>query len=156
MDLFQSTYNSPLGLIQIFAEHSSIVEIKFSEDRINLEPNEVTEMCVQQLDEYFNGNLKSFDLPLEPKGTDFQKSVWQSLLNIPYGKSISYKLQAQGLNNPKAIRAIAAANGQNPIAIIIPCHRVLGSDGSLTGYASGLDKKRRLLELEGVLQMPLF
>ena len=102
----------------------------------------------QQLTAYFNGELKSFDLPLNPQGTDFQKSVWEVLKQIPYGQTMTYAQQSLMLQNPKAIRAVAAANGKNPIMIIIPCHRVIGSDGKLTGYAGGLHVKEFLLNLE--------
>jgi len=102
----------------------------------------------QQLKEYFSGKLKSFTIPLDIPGTDFQKNVWQVLLQIPYAKTRSYQQQAEYTNNPKAVRAVAKANGDNRISIIIPCHRVIGKDGSLTGYGGGLWRKQRLLELE--------
>jgi len=101
-----------------------------------------------QMNEYFAGIRKSFDLPLVTFGTEFQKRVWNELLNIPYGSTISYKQQAAALKNPLSVRAVANANGMNRIAIIIPCHRVIGSDGSLTGYADGLHRKQWLLEHE--------
>ena len=101
-----------------------------------------------QLNEYFAGTLKFFDIPLVTPGTEFQKKVWNELLNIPYGVTRSYKQQAAALNNPLSIRAVANANGMNRIAIIIPCHRVIGSDGSLTGYAGGLHRKKWLLDHE--------
>lgn len=102
----------------------------------------------QQLSEYFSGSLKSFDLPLDLPGTEFQKHVWQALKQIPYGTTRSYQEQAERINNPKAVRAVAKANGDNRIAIIIPCHRVIGKNGSLTGYGGGLWRKQRLLEIE--------
>ena len=105
---------------------------------------------MQQLDAYFNGTRKEFDLQLDPEGTDFQKRVWKELLNVPFGKTRTYLEQSKKLGDIKAIRAVASANGKNPIAIIIPCHRILGSDGSLTGYASGLWRKKWLLEHEGM------
>ncbi|PSJ80535.1 hypothetical protein C7N83_05785 [Neisseria iguanae] len=110
-----------------------------------------------ELAEYFSGRLKAFHTPLHMVGTDFQKQVWQVLLTIPYGATLSYKEQAQQLGNLKAIRAVAAANGQNKISILIPCHRVIGSDGNLTGYAGGINRKRFLLDLEsGMEQGMLF
>lgn len=109
-----------------------------------------------QLREYFAGTRKVFDIPLDIDGTDFQKTVWNELLKIPYGKTISYKTLSEKLGDIKAIRAVGKANGQNPIAIIIPCHRVIGSDGSLTGYAGGLAIKEKLLHLEGALNPELF
>ncbi|VAW13590.1 Methylated-DNA--protein-cysteine methyltransferase [hydrothermal vent metagenome] len=118
---------------------------------------EVLEDAVYQLKEYFNGERKDFDLILNPQGTDFQKSVWDALLKIPFGKTVSYLDLSKTLDNVKAIRAVAAANGKNPLWIIVPCHRVIGSDGSLTGYAGGLHRKKWLLEHESpVKQQSLF
>ncbi len=109
-----------------------------------------------QLREFFAGTRKKFDVPLDIEGTEFQKKVWNELKKIPYGKTISYKTLSEKLGDVKAIRAVGKANGQNPIAIIIPCHRVIGSDGSLTGYAGGLAIKEKLLHLEGALNPELF
>lgn len=108
--------------------------------------------AITQLDEYFNHKRKTFDIPLLFIGTDFQKSVWDELLNIPYGTTVSYAGLSQRLGNPKAIRAVAAANGANAISIIVPCHRVIGSNLKLTGYAGGLPAKKLLLELESPMQ----
>lgn len=105
---------------------------------------------VAELDEYFAGVRKYFDIPLLMTGTDFQKSVWQELLRIPYGVTLSYGELARQLGNPKAVRAVAAANGANPISLLIPCHRVIGSDRKLTGYGGGLDVKKKLLLLEDI------
>jgi len=101
-----------------------------------------------QLEEYFDGERREFDLPLNPSGTPFQMAVWKELLAIPYGETRSYKQIAQNIGNPKALRAVGMANNRNPISIIIPCHRVIGSDGSLVGYGGGLDMKQKLLDLE--------
>ena len=109
-----------------------------------------------QLKEYFAGTRKEFDVPLDIEGTDFQKKVWNELQNISYGKTISYKTLSEKLGDVKAIRAVGKANGQNPIAIIIPCHRVIGVNGSLVGYAGGLALKEKLLHLEGALNPELF
>ncbi len=109
-----------------------------------------------QLKEYFAGTRKEFDVPLDLEGTDFQKRVWEELRKIPYGKTISYKSLSEKLGDVKAIRAVGKANGQNPIAIIIPCHRVIGANGSLVGYAGGLAIKEKLLHLEGALNPELF
>ncbi|GAB2488315.1 methylated-DNA--[protein]-cysteine S-methyltransferase [Algoriphagus taiwanensis] len=106
--------------------------------------------AINQLKEYFEGKRKTFDLPLLPVGTPFQNQVWKALLQIPFGKTASYLELSQQLGNPDAIRAVASANGANAISIIIPCHRIIGSDGSLVGYAGGLDAKKKLLLLEGV------
>jgi methylated-DNA-[protein]-cysteine S-methyltransferase len=113
--------------------------------------------AVSQLNEYFDGLRKTFTFTLNPKGTDFQQKVWQALLEIPYGKTMSYLELSKKLGDVKAIRAVAAANGKNPIWIVVPCHRVIGSDGSLTGYAGGLWRKQWLLEHENpVKQESLF
>ncbi len=101
-----------------------------------------------QLQAYFRGELTRFDIPLASEGTPFQLKVWEALKNIPYGKLVSYKTIAETIGNPKAVRAVGGANGKNPIPIIVPCHRVIGSDGSLTGFGGGLETKKRLLELE--------
>ena len=104
----------------------------------------------RQLEQYFGGERKQFDLPLAANGTDFQRRVWQSLCAIPFGQTASYGQLAAALGNPNASRAVGLANGKNPIAIVVPCHRVIGANGTLTGYAGGLENKRMLLELEGV------
>jgi len=113
------------------------------------EASELTEMAAQQLREYIAGQRRHFDLPLAPHGTEFQRRVWDALVQIPFGETRSYSQQAQQLGQPRAIRAVARANGANPVAVIIPCHRVIGANGSLTGYAGGLPLKARLLTLEG-------
>lgn len=109
-----------------------------------------------QLREYFSGSLKKFDVPLDLNGSDFQIKVWNELKKIPYGKTKSYKTISEKLGDTKSIRAVGKANGQNPIPIIIPCHRVIGLNGKLTGYAGGLDVKEKLLEIEGSLSLKLF
>ena len=142
--------NSPLGFTKIVGDDDGIVSITVlnSEEKItDIIPVEL-EDCVFQLQEYFDGKRKAFDIKLNPEGTDFQKKVWNQLLEIPYGKTLSYLDLSKRLGDIKAIRAVANANGKNPIWIIIPCHRVIGSDGSLTGYAGGLNRKQWLLEHE--------
>ena len=109
----------------------------------------------KQLDAYFGGTLRAFDLPLAPNGTDFQRQVWTALTKIPYGATISYADLARRVRNAAAVRAVGAANGRNPIPVIVPCHRVIGSDGSLTGFGGGLDRKRWLLHHEGALERDL-
>jgi len=111
--------------------------------------SEIITETIVQLDNYFAGTLKEFDLPLHFIGTDFQKQVWNALLQIPFGKTLSYSALSEKINNPGAIRAVASANGGNAISIIIPCHRIIGADGNLTGYAGGLPAKKKLLQLEG-------
>jgi AraC family transcriptional regulator, regulatory protein of adaptative response / methylated-DNA-[protein]-cysteine methyltransferase len=120
--------------------------------------NRHLEMLRSQLQDYFAGRLKKFTVPLHTPGTEFQQAAWKVLQDIPYGETRSYKQQAIALGNPKAVRAVAAANGQNRVSIVIPCHRVIGSDGSLTGYGGGLDRKKWLLDHEGArgTQIKLF
>lgn len=142
--------SSPLGFTKIIGNDGGIVSITVlnSEEKItDIIPLEL-EDCVFQLQEYFDGKRKIFDIKLNPEGTEFQKKVWNQLLEIPYGKTISYLDLSKQLGDVKAIRAVANANAKNPIWIIIPCHRVIGSDGSLTGYAGGLNRKQWLLEHE--------
>jgi len=115
------------------------------------ESSEVIEETIKQLEAYFVGKRKIFDIPLLLIGTDFQKSVWEGLTNIPYGETASYLELAKSIGNEKAVRAVASANGANAISILVPCHRIIGSDRSLTGYAGGLSAKKRLLELENAL-----
>ena len=113
-------------------------------------PSEITAKAAQELDEYFAGGRKTFDLPLLFVGTEFQEKVWNTLLEVPYGETRSYGWMAKRIGNPKAVRAVGTANGSNSISIFAPCHRIIGSNGSLTGYGGGLPAKKFLLELEGV------
>lgn len=153
---FTQYYPSPAGLLEIIATNSHITAINFVPNIGDENPNEITTLCQQQLKQYFEGGRKQFDLPIQPKGTDFQQRVWAQLQTIPYGDVTNYLEMARRLGDEKTIRAAASANGKNPIAIVIPCHRVIGSNGDLTGYAGGLDKKRLLLEHEGALAKSLF
>ena len=142
--------NSPLGFIKILGNEDGIISVTIlnSEEKItDIIPIELEE-CVIQLNEYFEGTRKTFNLNLNANGTEFQKRVWNQLEEIPYGKTISYLELSKQLGDIKAIRAVANANGKNPLWIIVPCHRVIGSDGSLTGYAGGLQRKQWLLEHE--------
>ncbi len=146
----QLTYfKCPLGIVKIVGDASGISEISILDDGevSNSVPKEL-EQAVIQLQEYFEGKRTYFDLKINPKGTDFQRSVWHELLNIPFGKTLSYMELSKKIGDVKAIRAVAAANGKNPLWIVIPCHRVIGADGSLTGYAGGLGRKKWLLDLE--------
>ncbi|HKK42510.1 MAG TPA: methylated-DNA--[protein]-cysteine S-methyltransferase [Bacteroidales bacterium] len=122
--------------------------MKECDDQIEAGENEHLSKLAEQLKEYFSGDRQEFTLPLDIKGTEFRKLVWHELLKIPYGTTRTYMEQAAALNRPSSVRAVANANGENMIAIIIPCHRVIGSDGSLTGYGGGLEKKNWLLEHE--------
>ncbi|MCR8667144.1 methylated-DNA--[protein]-cysteine S-methyltransferase [Aestuariibaculum sp. M13] len=141
---------SPLGFTEIIGDDIGIVSVSIlnSEETVSKNIPETLQDCVLQLNEYFEGKRKEFNLKLNPNGTDFQKSVWKLLQQIPYGKSISYLELSKQLGDVKAIRAVANANGKNPLWIIVPCHRVIGTDGSLTGYAGGLHRKQWLLEHE--------
>ena len=140
----------PLGFTKIVGNEDGIssVIVLNSEEKVTDIIPDVLEDCVIQLHEYFQGIRKQFDLNLNPEGTDFQKKVWNELLKIPHGKTTSYLELSKQLGDVKAIRAVANANGKNPLWIIIPCHRVVGTDGSLTGYAGGLHRKQWLLEHE--------
>jgi methylated-DNA-[protein]-cysteine S-methyltransferase len=150
---------SPIGNLRISGNSKGISEVAFTEDAVEPTgkiPNELLE-AVTQLNEYFSRDRTEFDLKLNPEGTEFQKKVWKTLQHVEFGKTRSYQQMANILGDPKVIRAAASANGKNPIAIIIPCHRIIGSDGSLTGYAGGLHRKKWLLEYESpVIQGKLF
>ena len=141
---------TPLGIAKITGNENGIASIIVLNSDVPLTTviPEVLEDAVYQLHEYFKEERKVFNLTLNPEGTSFQKKVWKALEEIPYGKTISYMDLSKTLGDPKAIRAVAAANGKNPLWIVVPCHRVIGSDGSLTGYAGGLHRKKWLLELE--------
>ncbi|CAM1351578.1 Methylated-DNA--protein-cysteine methyltransferase [Tenacibaculum crassostreae] len=156
-------YKTPIGIAKIEGDENGIQSISVLDENTSTIINSTEEIptclqkCVTQLDEYFNGNRKEFNLKLNPKGTAFQQSVWNELVNIPFGSTRTYLEQTKQLGDVKAIRAVASANGKNPIWIVIPCHRVIGSDGSLTGYAGGVWRKKWLLEHEsGAKQQTLF
>ncbi len=157
--LTSSFINSPVGELIAGADENGIYFLEFNKsgksvfDSGKLFPekeksNRHLEKLKKQLEEYFSGKRKVFELKLSPEGTEFQKKVWDELLRVPFGKTRTYKEQSLALNNLKAIRAVASANGANPIAIIIPCHRIIGTDGSLTGYAGGIWRKKWLLQFE--------
>lgn len=150
MDTFY--YSSPIGVLEKKSADNQITHLLFKDSAGTSSEaiSDVMKECIHQLDEYFAGNLQNFSLPLAPEGTHFQESVWEALQTIPYGQTICYKQLAEKVGNPKACRAVGTANGRNPIAIIIPCHRVIAADGSLGGYAGGLDVKTTLLRLEGI------
>ncbi|CDF81147.1 methylated-DNA--protein-cysteine methyltransfera se [Formosa agariphila KMM 3901] len=151
--------NSPLGFTRIKGDADGIVSINVlnSEETPSEHIPDVLLDCVHQLQDYFEGNRTTFSFKQNPKGTDFQKKVWQALTKIPYGKTLSYLELSKQLGDVKAIRAVANANGKNPLWIVVPCHRVIGTDGSLTGYAGGLHRKQWLLNHESpVTQQTLF
>ena len=140
---------TPLGIAKIVGDEEGISIISIlSEGELSIPiPNELQE-AISQLQDYFSGKRNDFNFKLNPKGTDFQQNVWKELLKIPFGKTITYLDLAKKLGDPKVIRAAASANGKNPLWIVVPCHRVIGTDGSLTGYAGGLWRKQWLLEHE--------
>ena len=143
-------YDTPVGKICIGEENNAITRCTWSKipsDALEEETPLILQ-CRKQLEEYFAGERKTFDLPLAPKGTAFQQKVWKALTEIPYGETRAYGEIAAGIGNPKAARAVGMANNKNPIGIIIPCHRVVGANGKLVGYAGGMEKKAFLLELE--------
>ena len=152
-------YTSPVGELLIESEEDKIVTVNFLKDSKRAEsPTVIIEQCIEELEEYFYKGRKFFTVDLNPKGTEFQRKVWSELLNIPYGQTISYEALAISIGNVKSIRAVGLANGQNPIAVIIPCHRVIGKGGELVGYGGGLENKEWLLYHEGALlkQLTLF
>ena len=142
-------YESDFGLFKIGTEENKICYIKIAE-KIDCEnePCELTDEAFGEIEEYIFGNRKAFDLPLKMKGTPFQIKVWQELCRIPYGKTVSYKEIAERIGNPKAARAVGMANHNNPLWIVVPCHRVVSADGKLNGYAGGTDVKKKLLQTE--------
>ncbi|NHF60345.1 methylated-DNA--[protein]-cysteine S-methyltransferase [Flavobacteriaceae bacterium TP-CH-4] len=150
---------TPLGIARLEGDEAGLASITVldKQEVPTAVLPEVLEDTAYQLREYFDGKRKVFDLELNPQGTDFQKRVWHALLQIPYGKTVSYLELSKKLGDIKAIRAVAAANGKNPLWIVVPCHRVIGTDGSLTGYAGGLHRKKWLLAHENpVKQQSLF
>jgi methylated-DNA-[protein]-cysteine S-methyltransferase len=146
--------SSPIGLLTLTSNGSALTQLSLprgddtERDDVPADADPILSAAREQLEAYFDMRLRQFDLPLEPKGTDFQRRVWDSLRAIPYGDTISYAELARRIDNPKAMRAVGAANGRNPLMIIVPCHRVIGADGSLTGFGGGIDRKRWLLDHE--------
>ncbi|WP_326974940.1 MULTISPECIES: YbgC/FadM family acyl-CoA thioesterase [Acutalibacteraceae] len=142
-------YDTEIGPLTIASDGEAITIVHFgAEPRAALRRTELTDRAAAEIADYLSGKRTRFDLPLKPEGTAFQKRVWNALLDIPYGETRSYRQIAERAGSPKAFRAVGMANNQNPVAILIPCHRVIGSDGSLVGYAAGLEIKKRLLALE--------
>jgi len=162
--VYTLTMDSPIGILRICATDGGLTTVYHENQQEALTRTVGWTTSVdhshlsrtrQQLGEYFEGNRKTFDISLAPEGTDFQLRVWEELRNIPYGETISYAELATRIGNPAASRAVGAANGRNPLSIIVPCHRVIGKNGSLTGYAGGLDKKSILLAIEGAVPQTL-
>ena len=144
-----AVYHSPIGDIQLNWEDGAVVALKNADAAAKADaPNELTRQVFRQLDEYFGGTRRTFDFPYRLHGTPFQQKVWAALCEIPYGETRSYKDIAKAIGHPKAFRAVGMANHSNPIFIVIPCHRVIGSNGSLVGYGGGLEMKKALLDLE--------
>ena len=152
-------YDSPVGALLLAADDAALVAIEFPSSRHPVArgadwvegDNAVLALARKQLGEYFAGKRTLFELPLGPRGTAFQRDVWRTLASIPYGETVSYAQLAARVGKPSAMRAVGAANGRNPLPIVLPCHRVIGADGSLTGFGGGLPTKQFLLELEGAL-----
>ncbi len=150
MELYSSSFKSPIGTIKLQSSGEHLLLASFMEDdeKITEDHHPILDETSRQLKAYFTGDLKSFNIPMSQQGTEFQQKIWDLLYKIPYGKTISYNDLAKQYGDTKAIRAVASANGRNNIAIIIPCHRVIGSNRSLTGYAGGLWRKQWLLNHE--------
>lgn len=151
--IYKLDYESPIGFIEIISTNEAVSSILFSdkdtkENFLQVETPPVLRECYTQLDEYFKGDRRDFSFSYQFEGTDFQKTVWEALLEIPYGETGTYKDIAVSMGNEKAIRAVGSANGKNKLSIVIPCHRVIGSNGKLTGYAGGLWRKEWLLKHE--------
>ena len=157
--VFYRHIDSPVGPLLLAADGAGLRLVEFHSPRHPMSrlqdwsegSNEVLDLARHQLDEYFDGKRRDFELPLAPRGTAFQEQVWHTLATIPYGETISYAQLAQRVGKPTAMRAVGAANGRNPLPIVLPCHRVIGADGSLTGFGGGLPTKQFLLQLEGAL-----
>lgn len=157
MQLYYDIYPSPLGDLLIIAQEFALREIIFqTKEQVHtinsewIQGSELIEQTQDELKAYFAGHLKQFSIQVNPHGTPFQKQIWKEVLSIPHGQVCSYQDVANRIHNSSACRAVGRANSQNPIPIIIPCHRVVGKNGKLTGYAGGLDRKQTLLELEGI------
>jgi len=157
--IFQRIHDSPVGPLRLAASDDGLHAIEFHAPRHAVPRDKrwcegdhpLLDVVAMQLDQYFAGQRRRFDLPLAPEGTEFQREVWHALATIPFGETLSYAQLAAQIGKPAAVRAVGAANGRNPIPIVLPCHRVIGADGSLTGFGGGLPTKRFLLELEGAL-----
>ncbi|MDR2037959.1 MAG: methylated-DNA--[protein]-cysteine S-methyltransferase [Bacteroidales bacterium] len=150
-------YMSPIGLVEIHSSDNKITALFFCNDSHNDDQigSELLKKCISQLDEYFKGERIIFDLPLYQEGTEFQQKVWNALLDIPFGNTATYADIAQKIGNSKAVRAVGTTNGKNQLWLVVPCHRIIGSDGSLTGYAGGIERKKWLLDHEARISRKL-
>jgi O-6-methylguanine DNA methyltransferase len=152
--ILSTRITSPIGWLRLTSNGVALTRVSIangddaSEADVSAESDAVLSVAREQLDAYFDMRLTCFDLPLEPRGTDFQLRVWEFLRAIPFGETISYAELARRIENPKAVRAVGAANGRNPLMIVVPCHRVIGADGSLTGFGAGIERKQWLLDHE--------
>jgi len=151
--MISTIYESPVGPLTLISDGAALAHLEFENPRYAYTPapagsDAVLDQTRRQLDAYFAGKLRAFDIPLAPKGTPFQQRVWAALLTIPYGVTRTYGQQAAAIGSPQASRAVGLANGRNPISIIVPCHRVIGANGGLTGYGGGMERKKMLLDLE--------
>ena len=144
-------FESDIGILSVSTYNQEVISISFVDEikKTSASPSPVLQKALKQIEEYFNGKRSEFDFPFRWVGTDFQVKIWKLVSRIPYGTSLAYVKVAQAYGDAKMVRAVAAALAKNPLIILIPCHRVMGSDGSLVGYSVGIDKKRQLLELEG-------
>ena len=153
--IYRFTYDTVLGSVTFVEEDGALLAITTHRPYEGIEQETaLIKEANRQLSEYLKGERQMFDLPLNPRGTDFQKRVWRALCDIPYGETRSYKQIAEAIGNPKAVRAVGMANNRNPITIVVPCHRVIGADGKLVGYGGGLEMKEFLLRLETIHPTP--
>lgn len=153
MNTFIAYYSSPIGLLELIADQDSLLRINRTDksgEVLSSADHPIIRQTVKELDEYFAGKRSGFDVPVRFLGTDFQNQVWNALLQIPYGETTTYSRIAQLVGRPKAVRAVGTAIGRNPVPLIVPCHRVVASDGGLAGFAWGLDAKKYLLRQEGI------
>jgi methylated-DNA-[protein]-cysteine S-methyltransferase len=151
--MISAIYEGPIGKFTLVSDGKALVHLDFEKQKTPAPKHprggdKVLDLARKELDAYFAGKLKRFTVPVDPQGTEFQRACWKALQKIPYGETRTYGDQAKVIGNPKAMRAVGLANGRNPIAVIIPCHRVIGADGSLTGFGGGLPRKKFLLDLE--------
>lgn len=154
MEKYSVVYSFPIGKLRLTEEAGALTQVAYQFQQSEPEVSQWTPLlkeAIRQLEEYFSGKRKEFQLPLRLNGTEFQKKVWQALLEIPYGETRSYSQIAERIGNSKAVRAVGMANHVNPVMIIVPCHRVIGKNGGLTGYGYGIEIKEALLHLEGCL-----
>ncbi len=146
--IYGKSFMSPIGMITLEADENALLSVKFGSTDKEYVPNSIAALALEEITEYFRGNLKNFTVPYKLCGTDFQKNVWAALTEIPYGETVSYEDIAIRIGNPKACRAVGMANNKNRLPIIVPCHRVIGKNGSLTGYAGGIEIKKLILNIE--------